>query len=89
MVMTCDGKLYTRNGQARTAAEEAMPPMRKLRRLIAGKNYSTVCFDSLDILARRRPEIYTGLLNDGGGRSGGPALDQPIELCRPAASRQL
>jgi len=33
-VMICDGKLYTRNGQARTAAEAAMPPMSKLRRFI-------------------------------------------------------
>src|SRR5215472_16565673 len=33
-VMIWDGKLYTRNGQARTAAEAAMPPMRKSRRFI-------------------------------------------------------
>src|SRR5215472_12169700 len=32
MVMICDGKLYTRNGQVRITAEAAMPPMRKLRR---------------------------------------------------------
>jgi hypothetical protein len=32
MVIICDGKLYTRNAQVRTAAEAAMPPMRKLRR---------------------------------------------------------
>src|SRR5215831_14542741 len=62
-VMICDGKLYARNGQARTAAEAAMPPMRKLRRFIVANDYSTkkrapdfdasVCFASSNKCAER------------------------------------